>query len=103
MKRFFSYVCFFLLLNTYVNAQEKWDLQKCVAYAMTNNISVKQADIQSRLSDLQLKLSEAGRYPNLNLSTNAGYNLGRPINPATNQFENNSIFFTNYQLQSNVN
>src|SRR5215212_1436186 len=103
MKRFISCTCFFLLLHTAINAQEKWELQKCVLYAMQNNISVKQADVQSRLASLQLQLSEAGRYPNLNFSTNAGYNLGRSVNPATNQFENNSIFFTNYQLQSNVN
>lgn len=84
-------------------AQEKWDLKRCVEYALANNISVKQADVQARISILQIKLNEAGQYPNLSFSTNAGYNLGRSINPATNQFENNSIFFNGFQLQSNIN
>lgn len=78
-------------------------MQRCVMYALTNNISVKQADVQARLAALQLKLSEAGRYPNLGFSSSAGYNFGRSVNPATNSFENQSIFFTNFQLQSGVN
>jgi outer membrane protein len=84
-------------------AQEKWDLQRCVTHAIENNISVKQADIQSRITALQVKLNEAQRIPSLNLNTNAGYNLGRSINPATNQFEDQAIFFNQYSLQSNVN
>jgi outer membrane protein len=95
---------FFLLIAAYtVKAQEKWDLQRCVTYAMQNNISVKQADIQARVSALQLKLSQAGSLPNIGFSSNGGYNFGRSINPATNSFENKSIFFSNFQLQSSIN
>jgi outer membrane protein len=93
-----------LLIITHTSfSQEKWDLQKLVSYAITNNISVKQADIQSRISALQVKLNEAGRYPNLQVNTNAGYNFGRSINPGTNQFEDQAIFFNQFQLQSNAN
>ena len=92
----------FLCLFSSSYGQEKWDLQKCVTYAMANNISVKQADIQSRFEELNLKLSEAAKYPNLNFSTSAGYNFGRTINPATNQFETRSFFFNNFQLQTAV-
>lgn len=84
-------------------AQDKWDLRRCVTYAITNNISVKQADVQSRIAALQLKLAEAGKYPNLGFSTNAGYNFGRSINPVTNSFENQRIFFSGFSLQSGVN
>ncbi|HEU4470204.1 MAG TPA: TolC family protein, partial [Flavisolibacter sp.] len=92
-----------VLLAIRVNAQENWSLEKCVAYAVANNISIKQADVQARLSALQVKLSEAGRYPNAGLGASGGYNLGRSINPATNVFENRNFFFSNFQLQSSVN
>jgi outer membrane protein len=85
-----------------LNAQDKWDLQRCVYYAIENNISVKQADIQARISSLSVKLQQAGLYPNLNFSSSAGYNFGRSINPATNVFQNDQVLFNNYQLQSNV-
>lgn len=103
MKRCFLSLFILLTLNFFSKAQDKWDLQRCVTYAMTNNISVKLADVQARISALQLKLSQAGLYPNIGFSSNAGFNFGRSINPATNNFQNNSIFFTNFQLQSSVN
>jgi len=85
-----------------LHAQDKWDLKRCVYYAIENNISVKQADIQARIAALSVKLQQAGLYPNLNFSTSAGYNFGRSINPATNVFQNDQVLFNNYQLQSNV-
>ena len=47
-----------LLANQIANAQtnEKWGLRRCVEYALTNNVSVRQADIQARLSAIALKL-----------------------------------------------
>src|SRR5690242_13374086 len=103
MKRIVFFLLGLLSIAGSAAAQEKWDLQKCVAYALANNISVKQADVQARITALNVKLNKAGQYPNLSLGASAGYNFGRSINPATNQFENDNIFFSNYQLQSNVN
>lgn len=101
MKR--SLCCLVLLLwSFFSNAQDEWDLQRCVSYAVANNISVKQANVQARITALSVKLQKAGQYPSLNFSGSAGYNLGRSINPATNQFETNKTFFNNYQLQSGV-
>jgi outer membrane protein TolC len=51
------------------------DLRRCVDYAMTNNISVKQADIQARIAALQLKQAKLNKMPNLNFSANVGNNL----------------------------
>jgi outer membrane protein len=73
-----------------------------VAHAVAQNISVRQSDIQARLTALQVKQTDAGRYPNIAFSTDAGYRLGRSINPATNTFENQSIFFTQFGLQSGI-
>src|SRR5687768_16569378 len=92
-------ICF---ITVSLSAQDRWDLKRSVDFALANNISVKQADVQARISALQVQLSEAGRYPNVALSTNAGYNFGRTVNPATNSFENQRIFFSGFSLQSNV-
>lgn len=91
-----------ILIAFSASAQEKWNLERCVTYAIQNNISVKQADIQSRLAGIDLKQAEAGKYPNFNLSSDAGYNFGRSINRATNTFENQAIFGAGYRLQSSV-
>jgi len=80
-------------------AQEKWDLRRCVDYAMTNNISVKQADIQARIAALQLKQAKLNKMPNLNFSANVGEQFGRSIDPTTNLFTTTNFFFNQYQLQ----
>ena len=54
------------LLHGY--AQEKWDLRKCVDYAVANNISVKQADIQARLAKLTLQQSKLSQLPTLSIN-----------------------------------
>jgi outer membrane protein len=101
-RKFFCLLCLTLTF-CYSHAQDKWNLERCVAYAVSNNISVKQADIQARITALSVKLNKAGQYPNVGFSTSSGYNFGRSINPATNQFETNKFFFSNYQVQSSVN
>ncbi|CAN5797182.1 TolC family protein [soil metagenome] len=80
-------------------AQEKWDLRRCVDYAMMNNISVKQADIQARISALQLQQAKLNRYPTASFSSNLGEQFGRSIDPTTNQFTTTQFFFNQFQLQ----
>ena len=50
MKKFLTLLALTASLHSF--SQEKWDLRKCVDYALQNNISVKQADVQARLSKL---------------------------------------------------
>ncbi|RPD45611.1 TolC family protein [Paracnuella aquatica] len=95
--------CLLLCCSICGVAQEKWDLQRCVDYAIANNISIKQSDVQARIANLQLGLARAAQHPNVNLSSNAGYNFGRSINPATNTFDNQRIFFSGFQLQGGMN
>lgn len=89
----------FITVPASLFAQEKWDLRRCVDYAMTNNISVKQADIQARISALQLKQAKLNRYPTASFSSNLGEQFGRSIDPTTNQFTTTQFFFNQFQLQ----
>lgn len=99
-KRFLIVLCCTIPLT--ILAQEKWDLRKCVDYAMKNSISVKQADVQARTAALQKKLADAQAYPNLSFNTQAGFNFGRSIDPTSNQYTTSKVFFQSYGLQSGV-
>lgn len=91
------------LLTAFVSfSQEQWDLRRCVEHALENNISVKQADLQARFSELSLKQSKAQQIPSLNFSGSAGYRFGRTENPTTGVLEDNNFFNTGMQLQSQV-
>jgi outer membrane protein len=80
----------------------KWSLQKCVEYAMKNNISVKQADVQARITALQLKQAKLYQYPSVSFSTNGNFQFGRSIDPTTNLFTNTEIFTQNYNVSGGV-
>jgi outer membrane protein len=99
VKRFLGVL---LLIPSFLYAQEKWDLRRCVDYAMEHNITVLQADVQARVAALQTKLSKAQTYPTLGFNTQAGYQFGRSIDPTSNQFTNNKVFFQSYTLQGGI-
>lgn len=83
-------------------AQEKWDLRRAVEYALANNISVRQQDVQARLAALTLRQSKLSQYPSLNFGNSLGLNTGRSIDRTTNQFTTETIFYTGFSLQTNV-
>ncbi|MGZ5255197.1 MAG: TolC family protein [Flavitalea sp.] len=85
-----------------VSAQEKWDLKRAVEFAVANNISVKQADVQARIAALNLKQSRLQQIPTVNITGSACVYGGRSIDPTTNQFTNQQILSTQFGLNSGV-
>lgn len=81
---------------------EKWNLQKCVDYAMKHNISVKQADVQARIAALQLQQAKLYQYPTATLGSGVGVQLGRSIDRTTNIYSNTQALYQNFQAGSNV-
>jgi len=90
------------LLISIAQAQEKWNLLKCVQYAYEHNISVKQADLQTRFSDVTYKQSKSSQIPSLNFQNSTGYRFGRSENPATGVLEDNNFLSSSFSLQSGV-
>ena len=101
MRRVIQLV-FLLLIGTTSFSQEKWDLRKCVEYAMQNNISVRQADLQIRFAELELQQSKLAQQPNANLSSSLGYSAGRNQDPTSFSLITTGYLFNNYSLQANV-
>lgn len=98
-----------LFVTTYIistsNAQqpvEKWDLKKMVDYAMKNNISVKQADIQARITAIQFQANKLAVYPTANFSSGIGMQFGRSVDPTTNQFTTTQLLFNNFNFSTGI-
>jgi outer membrane protein len=105
MRKKSAFLLLFFLLLSFVNhlsAQDKWDLRRCVEYAVANNINVKQADIQAKIAALTLEQSKLQRWPNANFQNSNGLQFGRSIDPATNAFTNQRIQFSQFGFSSNV-
>lgn len=93
----------FLLISGSLQAQQKkWNLLQCVQYAMDNNISVKQTDLQTRIAELQYKQSKMGRLPNASFSTGPAFNNGRNQDPTTYSLITQSYVSASMQLQTSV-
>lgn len=96
---FLIFLCFTTAL---AHAQEKWTLQKCVQYALDNNISVKQQAIQADLSAINYKQSKLSQIPTANFSNNDGYRFGKSQNPSTGILESQNFFQVGLNFQSSV-
>jgi outer membrane protein len=81
---------------------DKWDLRRCVDYAVKNNISVQQADVQARIAALQADARKLAFYPNANFSSNLGMSFGRSIDPTSNQFITSQFVQNSYNLSTGV-
>lgn len=92
-------LCF---VTAITKAQEKWSLQRCVQYALDNNISIKQQAIQADLSAITYKQSKLSQIPSANFSNNDGYRFGKSQNPSTGILESQNFFQVGLNFQSSV-
>jgi outer membrane protein len=83
-------------------AQDKWDLRHCVEYALANNISIKQADIDSRTAKLTFDQAKGNKMGTANLATALGLNFGRSIDPTNNIYVDQQGLSQYYNLGLNI-
>jgi outer membrane protein len=91
-----------LLLTGTIQAQDTWSLERCVRYASDNNLSVKQAKANVRVSQISHKQAKAARYPNVSANANFGEQFGYTIDPTTNQFNTVATGFNSLGLNANL-
>lgn len=85
-------VFFLLLIGFQLSAQsKKWTLEECVDYAIKNNISVKQSELDLKTSEVEKLEAIGGFLPTLSGNANYSVNTGASINPVTNQFQNQTF------------
>lgn len=95
-------IIFFISLSTVSFAQQKWNLQSIVDYAMSNNINVKLQDVQARIAAITLKQSQLSQYPNANFSANTSVNSGNNQDPTTFSRITQTFLVAGFQLQSSA-
>ncbi len=81
---FFMFVMFAFQLV----AQEAWSLEKCIHYALDNNLQIKQSKLDVSSSEADLLQSKLNFLPNFNASASQNTGWGRSIDLATYQFTN---------------
>ncbi|MEO6328384.1 MAG: TolC family protein [Ginsengibacter sp.] len=108
MKKCAAIIIGIILLNgrggyTQQNIDSVLSLKQCVDIALTNNLLVKQNELQTQTDYINLKQARDNRIPQLIANINHGTNQGRSIDPFTNSYANQNITYGNYDLAAGVN
>ncbi|MGL2962960.1 TolC family protein [Flavobacterium sp. RSB2_4_14] len=101
IKNFFLlFVLFFGVLSS---AQtKKWTLVECVNYALKNNISIKQIELDTLSADIEKKAAFGNFLPTFNANYTHSWNVGLNQNITTGLLQNQTTQFSSMGLSSNV-
>lgn len=87
--------------STDLSAQEEWTLQRCIDYALENNIQIKRQELNTQYSRNQVAQAKADRLPNLNAGASNNFSFGRSLNN-DNVYENVNSTQLNGYVNSNL-
>lgn len=91
----------FVSLSSYSQAK-KWTLRECVDYALKNNISIQQSELDVKLTQVSKSDAIGNFLPNINANSSHSWNIGLNQNITTGLLENQTTQFTSAGLNSNV-
>ncbi|MES2544659.1 MAG: TolC family protein [Bacteroidota bacterium] len=92
-----------LLFGLFSQAQsKKWTLAECVDYAIKNNISIKQSDLDSQSAVIGKKDAVGNFLPTINANASHSWNVGLNQNITTGLLENQTTQFTSAGLNSSI-
>ena len=90
------------LISSDVSSQNVWSLQKCIDYALMNNISIKQTELNTQTADVRVTQSYAAFLPSLNGNISHVYDFGRAVDPLTNAFTTNRVVSENFSIGASL-
>lgn len=74
-----SIILLMLLSGLLAHAQKQWTLQECLDYALANNISLMQQDLNVDYQKNELEQRKFDRLPNLNAQVSQNFGFGRSL------------------------
>ncbi|HXA02529.1 MAG TPA: TolC family protein [Cytophagaceae bacterium] len=102
MKKFHLSLILLFLFSWNGYSQKLWTLEECIVYASQNNLPLKQAENNVLAAWQNLVMNKGALLPTVNGTSSLNYNLGRTIDPFTNQYSNNHITSNNYSLNGSL-
>lgn len=104
MKNNFKISLLFLFLAGFSSQAQvkKWTLQECVDYALKNNISIQQTDLDNKTAAIDKTAAFGNFLPSINANASHSWNIGLNQNITTGLLENQTTQFTSAGLNANV-
>ena len=83
-------------------AQDRvWTLARCIDYALENNLSIKQSELNVEQKEVQLNTAESSRLPGLSASSGQNFSFGRGLT-ADNTYANTNTTSTSFSVGADV-
>ncbi|KAB1156215.1 TolC family protein [Flavobacterium luteum] len=101
-------IIYFALVFIAVFSQEmqsqtkKWTIEDCVNYALENNITIKQSQLDSQLATIDKTAAIGSFLPSINADGSHSWNIGLNQNITTGLLENQTTQFTSLGLTAGV-
>ncbi|MBP4136563.1 TolC family protein [Flavobacterium geliluteum] len=81
---------------------KQWTLEECVRYAMDNNITIKQSELDIKNSTIDKKDAFGNYLPSVNGNASHSWNVGLNQNITTGLLENQTTQYSSVGLSANV-
>jgi len=82
--------------------QKCGSLDECIAYAIENNITVKDALLNTNIAEVNYDRAKSSRLPNLFGSASQNFSNGNSIDPITSDFVSDQIYSSNVGINSSM-
>ncbi len=102
MNRILLVVSIILIYAGIGIGQNTWGLERCVDYALENNIQIKQSKLSETQASLSHNQSKRNQLPNLTGSTGFQLSWGRNIDPITNVFRSQTLGFNSHSISTGM-
>lgn len=99
---FLVLLLFLLQSGNALVAQETWSLNRCISFAIENNIGLRKMQVSEQMAGEDLSQAKRNLLPELSASSSANYSFGRSIDPNTNDYVNTGFFNNSYELGASV-
>ena len=82
-------------------AAENWTLQRCIDYAIENNIQIRQSDIAAQGRDVDYNSARSNRLPGVSAGASQNWSFGRGLT-ANNTYDNTNTTSTSFSIGTDV-
>jgi outer membrane protein len=106
ITKYLTLLIFFVIGNSAFaqtsSKQEKWTLKQCVTYALENNISIKQSELDIENAALTKKDAFGNYLPSLNASASNAWNTGLTQDITTGILRNQTTRNSSYSITAGI-
>ena len=90
-----------LALAGSIRAQQGWTLDRCIDYALENNIQIRQSDIAAQTRDVDLNSARSNRLPGVSASASQSWSFGRSLT-IDNTYANTNTASTSFSIGADM-